>query len=358
MDDAERLAAGASGLLRVRPFQPRRIGAVAAETLGGNAADRIRATFSEKVSWFGSTLLEPAFVVPDENALLDSISNLISSGAEVLLVAGMKAMDPLDPCWLALRRFGVTVERFGVPAHPGSLLWIAWHGEIPILGVPTCGLFTQASVFDLILPRILAGERIGRGELAELGHGGFFTQDLRFRFPPYRGVAGAAARWKTNESILRAIGRSPHVYQTKRWTSKRESWHRGRRFTPMPSRRGSIADRGRAIGSWRARWSAVAKREEILAADRPRFEAELKRDFRRMLPSVRATHSRARGGRRVGVADAAPWRADAARRFHVFHLRRRVFRVRECRLSLRGLGSERAMGAEGVRRDSPSRRRG
>ena len=190
VDEAERLAVEGSGLLRVRPFHPRRIGAVAAETLGGSAADRIRATLSEKVSWFGSTLLEPAFVVPDENALLDSISNLIGNDAEVLLVAGMKAMDPLDPCWLALRRFGVTVERFGVPAHPGSLLWIAWHGEIPILGVPTCGLFTQASVFDLILPRILAGERIGRRELAELGHGGFFTQDLRFRFPPYRGVAG------------------------------------------------------------------------------------------------------------------------------------------------------------------------
>jgi hypothetical protein len=187
IDEAERLIAGTSGLLRVRPFHPRRIGAVAAETLGGTAADRIRATLAEKVSWFGSTMLEPAFVAPDEEALLTAIRDLVSDGAEILLVAGTKPMDPLDPCWLALRRFGVTVERFGVPAHPGSLFWIAWHGNIPILGVPTCGLFTQASVFDLILPRILAGERIGRNELAELGHGGFLTRELGFRFPPYRG---------------------------------------------------------------------------------------------------------------------------------------------------------------------------
>jgi hypothetical protein len=188
--DAERLAADTHGFLRVRPFHPRRIGAVAAETLGPSAADRIRATLGEKVSWFGSTLLEPAFVAPTEDALLSSIRDLVSAGAEVLLVAGTKAMDPLDPSWLALERFGVTVERFGVPAHPGSLFWIAWHGEIPIIGVPTCGLFTQASVFDLILPRLLAGERIGRAELAELGHGGFLTKELGFRFPPYRGVAG------------------------------------------------------------------------------------------------------------------------------------------------------------------------
>jgi hypothetical protein len=188
--EAERIARRAAGLLRVRPFLPRRIGAVAAETLGRSAAARIHAALVEKVSWFGSTLLEPAFVPPDEEALLDAIRGLIAGGAELLLVAGMKPMDPLDPCWLALRRFGVTIERFGVPAHPGSLFWIAWHGDIPILGVPTCGLFTQASVFDLILPRILAGERLGRGELAELGHGGFLTRELAFRFPPYRGGGG------------------------------------------------------------------------------------------------------------------------------------------------------------------------
>jgi molybdopterin biosynthesis enzyme len=102
-------------------------------------------------------------------------------------------MDPLDPVWLALDRLGVTIERFGVPAHPGSLFWIAWHGDVPILGMPTCGLFAQATVFDLVLPRILAGERVGRAELAELGHGGFLTRELAFRFPRYRGgvVRGA-----------------------------------------------------------------------------------------------------------------------------------------------------------------------
>jgi molybdopterin biosynthesis enzyme len=185
--EAEQLMLGAAGLLRVRPFHPRRIGAVAAETLGDGAAGRIRAALAEKVSWFGSTLLAPAFVPPDAEALLAAMRDLMTNGAELLLVAGTKPMDPLDPCWLALRRFGVTIERFGVPAHPGSLFWIAWHGEIAILGLPTCGLFTQASVFDLILPRVLAGERLARADLAELGHGGFLTRELAFRFPPYRG---------------------------------------------------------------------------------------------------------------------------------------------------------------------------
>lgn len=185
--DAEQIARGASGLLRVRPFLPRRVGAVAVETLGERAVVRFRDALTEKVAWFGSTMLDPAFVAPEEDAMYDAMVRLVAAGADVLTLAGAKAMDPLDPSWIALQRLGVKVERFGVPAHPGSLFWIAWHGDVPILGMPTCGLFAQATVFDLMLPRILAGERVGRAEMAELGHGGFLTRELAFRFPRYRG---------------------------------------------------------------------------------------------------------------------------------------------------------------------------
>ncbi|MCC7324843.1 MAG: hypothetical protein IT358_13465, partial [Gemmatimonadaceae bacterium] len=57
---------------------------------------------------------------------------------------------------------------------------------VPIVGMPACGLFSQATVFDLILPRLLTGERLGVHDLAALGHGGFLTRDMAFRFPPYR----------------------------------------------------------------------------------------------------------------------------------------------------------------------------
>jgi len=82
------------------------------------------------------------------------------------------------------------MERHGVPAHPGSLFWLAYLADVPLLGMPACGLFSQATVFDLVLPRVLAGERVGRAWLAELGHGGFLTRDMAFRFPPYRPAAG------------------------------------------------------------------------------------------------------------------------------------------------------------------------
>ena len=71
-------------------------------------------------------------------------------------------------------------------ARSRSLFWIARVGTVPVLGLPSCGLFSEATVFDLVLPRILCGDAIGAAELAGLGHGGFLTRDMAFRFPPYR----------------------------------------------------------------------------------------------------------------------------------------------------------------------------
>jgi hypothetical protein len=186
LERASDWARASGGLVAVRPFMSLRIGAVVNESLGARAAARFQEALDEKVTWLGSVLLAPAFVGSSTDAVANGISDMIDRGADVIVVAGSRPKDPLDPAFLALDRLGAMVERRGVPAHPGSLAWLAHLGEIPIVGMPSCGLFSQATVFDLILPRLVAGERIGASELAALGHGGFLTRDMAFRFPPYR----------------------------------------------------------------------------------------------------------------------------------------------------------------------------
>lgn len=185
--EAEGLARAAGGLVRVRAFRPTRVGAVVQETLGERAVARFREAFAEKVRWFGSELLDPLFVPPDAGAVAEGVARMAERGAEVIALAGTKAMDDLDPTFVALDRLGVPLERHGVPAHPGSLLWVARYRDIPLVGMPSCGLFSQASTLDLVLPRLLAGDRVGDAELAELGHGGLLGRDSAWRFPPYRG---------------------------------------------------------------------------------------------------------------------------------------------------------------------------
>src|SRR5438128_1101132 len=114
------------------------------------------------------------------------LAALRRAGAQVLIVAGASALDPLDPVFGGLTLLGARMERHGAPAHPGSLLWLAlWDGQ-PVLGMPTCGMFSQATTFDLVLPQILAGEHMDNRTIAELGHGGLLSRDMAYRFPPYR----------------------------------------------------------------------------------------------------------------------------------------------------------------------------
>lgn len=186
----ERIARDGPGIVRVAAFQPLVIGAVVQETLGEKAMSRFRQALREKVEWFGARLIEPAFVPPDGTAVAQALDRLTAEGATVLVMAGTKALDPLDPAFVALRSMGVALERFGVPAHPGSLSWMARAGAVLVLGMPSCGLFSQATVFDLLLPRVLAGEAIDRHTFISLGHGGLITRELAFRFPRYRPDSG------------------------------------------------------------------------------------------------------------------------------------------------------------------------
>lgn len=185
VDAAERIAREDGGVVRVRPFIPMVVGAVVKETLGRAAMARFRDALETKISWFGSRLIEPSFVPAEDAVIAAELESLAARGAQLLLIAGAKAMDPLDPAFLALQRLGVPLDRYGVPAHPGSLFWTAHMGTVPIVGMPTCGLFSRATVFDLVLPRVLVGEPFTSDHLAGLGHGGLITRDMSYRFPEY-----------------------------------------------------------------------------------------------------------------------------------------------------------------------------
>jgi hypothetical protein len=188
LDAAAASARLARGLIRVRGFHSARIGAVVLESLGErNPAiiGRFARSLGEKARWLGAELMTPRVVEPNREAVGRAVREALAD-SDILVVAGTRAMDELDPAFLALADLGADRIRQGVPAHPGSLFWLARAGRIPVLGLPSCGLFSEATVFDLVLPRMLSGEEIGSRELAALGHGGFLTRDMAYRFPPYR----------------------------------------------------------------------------------------------------------------------------------------------------------------------------
>jgi len=182
----EKVARDAHGLVAVSAFKPTTIGAVAQERLDAKQRARFEAALKQKIEWFGGRLLPIRYSGGAARVVADELTALRAEGAELLIVAGASALDPLDPVFGGLTLLGARMERHGAPAHPGSLLWLAtWEGRA-VLGMPTCGMFSQATTFDLVLPQILAGQRVDNRRLAELGQGGLLSRDMAYRFPPYR----------------------------------------------------------------------------------------------------------------------------------------------------------------------------
>ncbi len=193
----ERIAGEQGPLIEVRPYRAQDVAAIAMETIPPDALERFERGARAKLEALGSRFVG-ATVIPDDHpgiaaervgAALDELAG--RRGLRVLLVGGVSAGDPLSPFWDALVRRGGTLLRRGVPAHPGSMIWIAALGETQLLGLPTCGMFSFATAADLVLPRLLTGERLTAEALADMGHGGLLTKDMRFRFPAYARDLGA-----------------------------------------------------------------------------------------------------------------------------------------------------------------------
>ena len=181
---AERLIAGGQGIIRVLAFKPMRVGILVRERLEPSQREKFQASIEMKVAWFGSTISEIRYVADSVDAVQAAVVALLR-GCDLLLTAGANATDPLDPTLVALARLGAGMEKQGAPAHPGSAVWLAYLEDKPIFGVAACGMFSKATVLDLILPRLFTGTRLTAADFSGLGHGGLLSRDMAFRFPPY-----------------------------------------------------------------------------------------------------------------------------------------------------------------------------
>ncbi len=178
---------GPRGLVRVAPFRPRRVGVLVKQALHAPARERFERSVRQKVEALGSSLTAIRYVDDSPDPVLAALAALTGGPdrVDLVLTAGSASTDPLDPFYVAIQTLGGRVIRHGVPAHPGSMLWLARVGRTDLIGLPTCGAYSKATAADLLLPRLLSGERADARTVARLGHGGVLSREMRFRMPPY-----------------------------------------------------------------------------------------------------------------------------------------------------------------------------
>ena len=174
VEQAASIAADAGGVLAVHPLRQARAGLVITgnEVFHGLIEDRFAPILTEKVTALGSQVAGIEFTPDDDQLIQHAIARHLENGCDLILLSGGMSVDPDDVTRKGIRKAGAEEMSYGSAVLPGAMFLAAYIGDVPLLGIPACGMYHRITVVDLVLPRILAGERIGKKELADLGHGG------------------------------------------------------------------------------------------------------------------------------------------------------------------------------------------
>jgi hypothetical protein len=194
MREAEEIAAAAHPVVQVVPFQPLRVGVISTEGPDWRVRDKFQSAVAQKIGWYGGSVVGYSDIAPESEAIAAEFARLADEGVDLVLAAGGSTIDPLDPTLRALDLAGAELVRVGAPAHPGSMFWLAYRGDLPIFNLASCSMFSKSTIADVVLPWVMTGERVEPDTLAGLGFGGLLDRGRSHRFPPYDvdGVADAA----------------------------------------------------------------------------------------------------------------------------------------------------------------------
>lgn len=185
VERAAAIARQNGGVVSVAALRRAKAGIVVtgSEVYHGLIEDRFAPILTAKVTALGSEAAGVTFAPDDAGLIRRAISAHLENGCDLILLSGGMSVDPDDVTRLAIRQAGASEIHYGAAALPGAMFLTAWIGEVPLLGVPACGLYHRTTVLDLVLPRILAGERVGKKELAFYGHGGLCQDCPECVFP-------------------------------------------------------------------------------------------------------------------------------------------------------------------------------
>lgn len=153
------------------------------EVYEGMIEDRFEAIVKDKLSTFGASLLETIILPDDAGRIADTVRRFVAADTHMIVTTGGMSVDPDDVTRHGIRLAGVDTLHYGAAVLPGTMFQLAYKGDMPIVGLPACGLYHAVTVFDVVLPRLLAGEKLDERDLARLAVGGLCLDCPVCRYP-------------------------------------------------------------------------------------------------------------------------------------------------------------------------------
>lgn len=177
---------GEGPIFALKKFSRKKVGIVTTgnEVYHGRIEDKFTPVLKGKLSEYDTELIGHRISDDNPERVTGYIQELLELGAELVLCSGGMSVDPDDRTPLAIRNTGAEVVTYGAPVLPGAMFMLAYYeGDIPIVGLPGCVMYAKRTVFDLVLPRLMADEKLRKEDLDCLGEGGLCLSCQICTFP-------------------------------------------------------------------------------------------------------------------------------------------------------------------------------
>ena len=166
---------GDEPIFQVRPYEKKKVGIVTtgSEIFKGRIQDTFTPVIREKIAEYGIEEAEHILCDDDHVKITEAIMEMIARGCNMVICTGGMSVDPDDRTPLAIKNTGAEIVTYGAPVFPGAMFMLAYYdGAIPVMGLPGCVMYAKRTIFDLVLPRIMTGEKLKAKDLNLLGQGG------------------------------------------------------------------------------------------------------------------------------------------------------------------------------------------
>ncbi len=173
--EAAKTVSGGKPIFEIKPFQKKKVGIVTTgnEVFYGRIQDTFTPVILEKLAEYEAQIIGHKISSDDKNMIEACIRELLEAGADMIICTGGMSVDPDDRTPAAIRSVADHMVTYGAPVLPGAMFLLAYYGEdIPIMGLPGCVMYAKRTIFDLVLPRVIAGEKLKAEDFSVLGEGG------------------------------------------------------------------------------------------------------------------------------------------------------------------------------------------
>lgn len=174
IEEVERICAKLGPIVSIKELVPLRTGVVVtgSEVFDGRINDRFGPPLVEKLRGYGAEPMGIKYAPDSQEEIGARIDEFLEEGAQLVIAAGGMSVDADDLTPSAIRSVADEVVTYGSPVLPGAMFMLAYSKGCPIVGLPACGMYFRITVLDIVLPRLMAGEKLSKRDIALLSHGG------------------------------------------------------------------------------------------------------------------------------------------------------------------------------------------